>query len=282
MTWYISWLCLDKSLCIVYCRLRGKNKTSGGIPGKPLEKKKSEKTLDRQQSRLNRTTPFHRRNQMMEEYVQYDMDMFMPRVPVSSVVGLAPSGPQVSAAGGTPGQQMTQGPPSTDATNVCSANIESPASNAPSPLEDSHNHSQMENATSMDPTMPTLSPHPPVLKTSEKDSTVPKISHIDPTISQNVNVNNSAVLVNGVTSDTNAFHKPHTVLKQENNAVSQPVTWAQQSLESTKANINSWLRSQQKQVDHKSFKRPCLPTMGADNDELVTMSLYNFDSVSSW
>ncbi|KAL4223449.1 Mediator of RNA polymerase II transcription subunit 13-like [Mactra antiquata] len=262
-------------------RLRGKNKATGGIPGKPLEKKKSEKTLERQQSRLNRTTPFHRRNQLMEEYVQYDMDMFMPRAPISSV-GLTPSGTQVSVAGTTSVQQIPQGPASTDATNVCSANIESPASNAPSPLEDSHNHSQMENVASMDPTMPTLSPHPPVLKTSEKES-VPKISHVDPNLSQNVNVNNSTVLVNGVTSDTNPFHKPHSVLKQENITLSQPVTWAQQSLESTKANINSWLRSQQKQVDYnKSFKRPCLPTTGADNDDLVTMSLYNFDSVSNW
>lgn len=216
---------------------------------------------------------------MIEEYVQYDMDLFMPRVPTSMGVGLNAPGVQVSGAGNTHMQQ-SQVSTSSDVVNVSNTSIDSPASNAPSPLEDSHNHAQMDSAASMDPTMPTLSPHPPVLKNIEKDQLVPKISQIDPNINQNTNSSNSNVVGNGVASDTNSFHKPHSVLKIENST--HPMHWTHQSLENTKANINNWLRSQQKQVEDKSFKRPCLPTMGGDQDELLTDSLYNFDSVSNW
>lgn len=272
-------------------RLRGKNKSSSGLPGKQLEKKKGDKTLERQQSRLLRTTPFHRRTQTIEDFVQYDMDMFMPRVAASSNVN---SGLQGAGTANTPAQQQpssqqpqtqAQASSSSDTVNVSATSIDSPSSTgAPSPLEDSHTHAQMENGASMDPTMPTLSPHPPSLKNVDKDQLVQKNpAGSDSLISQNISNNNASVLINGVTNDTNAFHKPQSVLKSENSALSQhPLSWNHQSLESTKANINSWLRTQQKQVDHKTFKRPCLPTLDSDHDELITDSLYNFDSVSSW
>lgn len=264
---------------VIICRLRGKNKSSSGLSGKQLEKKKSDKMLERQQSRLTRSTPFHRRNQTIDEFVHYDMDMFMPRMSSNAAVTLNAPGVQVASAGSTPNQQSQSQVNGNSETGNVNTSIESPPSNAPSPLEDSHNHTHLENVASMDPTMPTLSPHPPVLKSTEKE--VPKISQIDSTISQNVNNNNSSVPVNSVTSDS-TFHKPHTVLKLENNSVSHQLSWNQQPLERVKANMNSWLKSQQKQVDHKSFKRPCLPTLDGDQDELVTDSLYNFDSVSNW
>lgn len=268
--------------CYFFCfRLRGsKNKSSSGLPGKPLDKKKGDKTLERQQSRLLRSTPFHRRNQTVEDHIQFEM----PRIPVASSV---PANSQNASVSGANNSQIPQvgTSASTEATNVTSVSLESPSSNVPSPLEDSHNTSQLENGTTMDPTMPTLSPHPPVVKHGDKEAAAPKPTQIDQATSQNVTNNAaSSVFVNGVNTDTNAFHKPQSsLLKVEPNVCSvNNIQWSQQSLDSTKANINTWLRSQQKQSDHKTFKRPCLPTLDSGQEDLVTDSLYNFDSVANW
>lgn len=278
------------------CRIRGsKNKPSSGLPGKPLDKKKGDKLIERQQSRFLRTAPFHRRTQIVEEYIQYDM----PAVPAASV--MLPANSQatpVSGAGNSQNLPSVGAPTgSTEAVNGTSVNLESPSSNAPSPLEDSHNSSQLENGTAMDPTMPTLSPHPPVVKHGDKEAIAQKPTQLDPNATQTVTNNNTTtVLVNGVTTDTNVFHKPQpNVLKIEsvnacvsnsnlnsNSNNNNNIHWNQKSLDSTKANINSWLRSQQKQSDHKTFKRPCLPSLDSGHEDLVTDSLYNFESVSNW
>ena len=250
--------------------------------------------MERQQSRFLRTTPFHRRNQVVEEYVQCDV----PRLLATSVLPVNSQSTPVSGASSSQSLTQVGGASGSETTNMTSVNLESPSSNAPSPLEDSHNSSQLENGTAMDPTMPTLSPHPPIVKHVEKEAIAPKPTQIiDPNATQTLNNNNTAsVLVNGVSTDTNAFHKPQSsVLKLENanacvtssnnsnsNNNNNNIQWNQQSLDSTKANINSWLRSQQKQSEHKTFKRPALPTLDSGHEDLVTDSLYNFDSVSNW
>jgi len=263
------------------------------MSGKQLDKKKGDRGPERQQSRMFRTVPFHRRNRTVEDFVNHDVDAFVSRVPQGMPSSNMSSQSQSNGQSSTPLPQSGTSASADGLATVGNVNIESPASNAPSPLEDSHNHATLEGGVAMDPTMPTLSPHPPALKHGEKDlaaSGPVKPGHNgEPSIaSQNVNVNGANVLVNCVTTDTNAFHKPlgaSNVHKMETgcgNVVTNGTHWSQQSLESTKANINSWLRSQQKQSDHKTFKRPCLPTVDGDSEELVTDSLYNFDSVSGW
>ncbi|KAH3888561.1 hypothetical protein DPMN_012599, partial [Dreissena polymorpha] len=267
-------------------RLRGvKNKAGSSLAGKQLDKKKTDKTLERQQSRLLRAVPFHRRQQAIEEYSQIDMDMSMPRVtagmPQGGLNGVA------GAMGG--GSDIPHVSTSGNSDMVCNVSMESPASNAPSPLEESHNHGQMENTVTIDPTMPTLSPQPPAMKHGDKDPA--SVGGLKPI--QNVNLSsasnstNSNVLLNSVMTngDTHAFHKPHFTSGFKPDATSSSVGglhWNHQSLENTKANINSWLRSQQKQSDHKTFKRPCLPSSDGDPDSFSADSLYNFDSVSNW
>ncbi|WAR03620.1 MED13-like protein, partial [Mya arenaria] len=275
----------SKSACNC-SRLRGaKNKASSGMPGKQLDKKKGDRGPERQQSRMFRSAPFHRRNQTVDDFVQYDMDAFVSRIPQGMSQN---SGVSASNSASTPIPQGSTSAGSEGATTVGTVNIESPASNVPSPLEDSHNHANLEGGVAMDPTMPTLSPHPPALKHGDKEmgGANKPVQSVDPSTSQNVNIgNNTSVMVNGVTSDNNAFHKPllSNVLKLDpNSGINNSINWNQQSLESTKANINSWLRSQQKQSDHKTFKRPCLPTVDGDTEQLATDSLYNFDSVSNW
>ena len=271
------------------CRTKAsKNKTSLNQAGKPVDKKKGDK-LERQHSRFLRTTPFHRRTQTMEDFMHHDMDTFMPRGPPSTGCVGNSGVTQVGAGATAPVQPIS----TSDNVNINSVGLESPASIAPSPLEDSHNQNQLENGASMDPTMPTLSPHPPVLKHTEKDSSLLKHQvQSDQNTNANTNNSNSNIvnnsIVNGVTSESGLYPKSlnMSVLKTENltSLNSVPYSWNQPVLENTKANnINSWLRSQQKQVDYsKGFKRPILPTLDGDDEELITETLYNFDTVHNW
>ena len=210
--------------------------------------------------------PFHRRNQINEDFFHFDVDMFMPQVASTNTSCVPPSGASTQGGvGNSQGSQVVM-----NAGEVVTS-MDSPASNAPSPLVEPYNQ-QVDSAHNSDPTMPTLSPHPPS-KTGEKDAS----AKTQTTESLTAN----SALVNGVASD-NVFTKPHIHVTTKAENVTSPYSWNQQTLENTKANINSWLRSQQKQVEHKGLKRPSLPSVQNDSDELVTDSLYNFDSVYNW
>lgn len=251
-------------------RLRApKNKAAPGSQGKGAGSgKKGEKGLERQQSRILRSMPFHRRNQMNDDFLHYDVDMFMPQVAAPNTACVPPSGAPTQGVGNSQGSQVVMN----NSGEVVASSMDSPASNAPSPLVEPYNQ-QMDSASNVDPTMPTLSPHPPS-KTGEKDTSA------KPQTTESLTTNNSA-LVNGVATD-NVFTKPHIHVTNKPENATSPYSWNQQTLENTKANINSWLRSQQRQVEDKGLKRPSLPSVHSDSDEIVTDSLYNFDSVYNW
>lgn len=197
----------------------------------------------------------------------------MPHVAAPNTAVVPPSGAPVQGVGNSQGSQVVMN----NSGEVVASSMDSPASNAPSPLVEPYNQQMDSASNSGDPTMPTLSPHPPS-KTGEKEqSAKPQTTE---SLSAGVN-NNSSALVNGVTTE-NVFPKPHIQVAPKTENVTSPCSWNQQTLENTKANINSWLRSQQKQVEDKGLKRPSLPSVHNDSDELVTDSLYNFDSVYNW
>ena len=274
--WRISIRTVLRSLSndILCFRLRApKNKPGAGSQGKGGGSgKKGEKGLERQQSRILRSMPFHRRHQINDDLLQYDVDMFMPHVAAPNAACVPPSGPPAQGVGNSQGSQVVMN----NSGEVVASNMDSPASNAPSPLVEPYNQQMDSASNSGDPTMPTLSPHPPS-KTGEKDQS----AKTQTTESLNTNVTNNSALVNGVAPE-NVFTKPHIHVAPKTENVTSPYSWNQQTLENTKANINSWLRSQQRQVEDKGLKRPSLPTVHSDSDEIVTDSLYNFDSVYNW
>ncbi|KAK7088057.1 mediator of RNA polymerase II transcription subunit 13-like isoform X2 [Littorina saxatilis] len=103
------------------------------------EEKKTER-LERQQSRHGRSSvPFHRRQAAMDDMLQDDMERIMNHLPPNPA--FCPTG-------------STTIPPQGGSTPVPEGPMDTPNS-APSPLD------PPPNLPSMEPTMPTLSPHPP-------------------------------------------------------------------------------------------------------------------------
>ena len=103
------------------------------------EDKKTER-LERQQSRHGRSSvPFHRRQAVAEDMLQFDMERIMSHLPPNPA--FCPTG-------------STTIPPQGGSTPVPEGPMDTPNS-APSPLD------PPPNLPSMEPTMPTLSPHPP-------------------------------------------------------------------------------------------------------------------------
>lgn len=256
----------------IYFRHRAKNKVGlagqgKGIAvgtGKHTKGDKPEK-LERQQTRLNRSVPFHRRSPLTDDLLQFDMDII----------------PQVQVASGSNSFNSTNNsvslPQLKNSSDINS--VESPSPAAPSPLDEPNN--QLVNNQSVDPTMPKLSPHPPAEAGTDKDST--NSNSVKPVSGDS---NQSTVIPNG----SNDFIKPSDASTPKANVASggggdvnvfSPSVWANQS-EAKAASINNWIKSQQKQVDCFGMKRPNLPTLNSDQDELVTESLYNFDTIQNW
>lgn len=256
----------------IYFRHRAKNKVGlagqgKGVAvgtGKHTKGDKPEK-LERQQTRLNRSVPFHRRSPLTDDLLQFDMDII----------------PQVQVASGSNSFNSTNNsvslPQLKNSSDINS--VESPSPAAPSPLDEPNN--QLVNNQSVDPTMPKLSPHPPAEAGTDKDST--NSNSVKPMSGDS---NQSTVIPNG----SNDFIKPNDASTPKANVASggggdvnvfSPSVWANQS-EAKAASINNWIKSQQKQVDCFGMKRPNLPTLNSDQDELVTESLYNFDTIQNW
>lgn len=126
-----------------------KDKDSEKEKGEKGDKDKGEKSdkedkrterFERQQSRHSRSSvPFHRRQAVMEDMLQFDMERIMSHLPPNPA--FCPTG-------------STTIPPQGGSTPVPEGPMDTPNS-APSPLD------PPPNLPSMEPTMPTLSPHPP-------------------------------------------------------------------------------------------------------------------------
>ncbi|KAK7490637.1 hypothetical protein BaRGS_00018054 [Batillaria attramentaria] len=126
--------------CVKHRKMKSAAQGKSLSSGKHGKGEKQEK-LERQQSRHSRNSvPFHRRTPLLDDPIQFDMERVMSHVPPNPA--FCPTG-------------STTIPPQGGSTPVPEGPMDTPNS-APSPLEP-----PPPNLPSMEPTMPTLSPHPP-------------------------------------------------------------------------------------------------------------------------
>ena len=263
------------------------NKAGLANPSKHIKSEKGEKS-ERDKARHGRSSmPFHRRPGQADALFQQNIDIMMQRLPPDQLSNI-----KVSANNQNIPQLPVRG-----SNNI--ENIDSPHSAAPSPL----NISQIQPSTASqngDPTMPTLSPHPPS-KTTDQDlnasgslqgelmdsgagmqSSRPGVggSTAGPIGTSAGGTGMAAALP---TTDNFACQIQQTI-KSEN---SLPVTLhgLTNGLDSIKVEgVNSWLDSQKERRNaSQGIKRPVLPTQDYhdDEEELLIKALYNFDSIHS-
>ena len=242
-------------------------------------------------------TPFHRRSTITDEFMQHDIDMMTQQMPVYGG----------GAGRGASGQQLPM-----RSTPSAYEPIDSPHSAAPSPLVASQ--SQPSQVTNGDPTMPTLSPHPPVIKeekpvnagqgaTLESQdgpgatstpstagpstpgaSTTPGRSSLSGSSMPNGTLT-PMVIGTAMPGDlfTNAKGPsgPNT-----NPAMTGKSELAALLMDTVKVeNVNCWLDSEKaKSGINGGLKRPLLPGKSYDDaqDELLTEALYDFNMLNAW
>ncbi|XP_050408100.1 mediator of RNA polymerase II transcription subunit 13 isoform X3 [Patella vulgata] len=234
--------------------VRHRKMKSGGqgknISGKHAKSDKLDK-LERQQSRHGRNvTPFHRRSLVTDDMLQFDMNI---------MINQPQTNPNFCGSGANnlpPGQSTPNDP-----------NIDTPSS-PPSPLDEP----QPLVNSNMEPPMPTLSPHPPSKNNAEKE-----FSAKNPNVTD---ITNSVCVPNGEFFPKQEDQPlPGNKLEQSDN------NYTCTQSEAKRESVNSWLQSQQKQVENHGLKRPpLLPTFEGDKgqEDLVTDSLYNFDPLNAW
>ena len=311
----------------------GAGASSGG-PGIMNKHSKGEKgdKPEKDKSRHSRgAAPFHRRSSRpMDEMYQHDMDYMMTQGPPPPCggAGVYNSPPSYKTSPGASGAGQPSSAPSggslpqlPNTSSGCGVGfgshgggsgggggggVDSPHSGeAPSPLV----ALQIGSVAQMgggDPTMPTLSPHPPS-KNADKDlNTSGHMASESQDLNSTGNSAASAVASannsmssapggsggaapadsfvsgsKGGRSSGNSSHKPGDVMG------SPPYQNGLQDSHTTVKveGITTWLNSQlDKQAYPLALKRPALPVNGYDqaNSELVTESLYNFDSLNAW
>lgn len=145
------------------------------LQGKILAGKhsKSDK-VDKFDRRLSRNSvPFHRRSPQLDDLLQYDVDRMMTQ-PSSHLQhqqqtpnpAYCPTGNVTTSSSATAAGASSQGGGGRSSTPILAGGagevptMDTPSS-APSPLDESSAQQPNTNSSSMDPTMPTLSPHPP-------------------------------------------------------------------------------------------------------------------------
>jgi hypothetical protein len=232
-----------------------------------MKLEKMEKS-DKQQSKHSRT-PFHRRFENSEDVMHNnDLDFLMQRVHVAPLTNF--KGP------------VTQGNislPSLRTTNY-EQGMDSPNSAAPSPLVASHSQPAITQSAS-DPTMPTLSPHPPV-KNNDKD--LSHTNHVQPESQTNgVAMNNSNIATSGGVNSqmtTDVYNKPPGSVPK-----SEPLSLPYHPSVETKPDlVTNWLDiPKQEMTHHRGLKRPDLPAASYEEDEEpMGKSLYDFSTLNSW
>ncbi|RUS84802.1 hypothetical protein EGW08_007417 [Elysia chlorotica] len=258
------------------------------LQGKLLAGKhgKSDK-VDKFDRRLSRNSvPFHRRSPQMDELLQFDVDRMMTQ-PSSQHLqqqqqqqapnpAFCPTGSVTTSSAVTPSSQGAV----RSSTPIMSGGVggEVPTmdtpSSAPSPLDEPSAQQPNTNSSSMDPTMPTLSPHPP----------------------SNTGALNGQTDVVVKTEEPGAGCKTLAVLGP--GAAESPQQFSWRSVTSKTESISHWVNSHQqrhqpaadRQHQHAecklfdtSLKRPSLPTKGSDTDSEQGMdALYDFDSLNNW
>ncbi|XP_046361472.2 mediator of RNA polymerase II transcription subunit 13-like isoform X2 [Haliotis rufescens] len=236
----------------VNCACPRQRKMKGGGAGQsksfPSGKHKGEKQekLERQQSRHGRSaTPFHRRSPIMDDLMQFDIDLRLPPNPAFCPTGGTTIAPQGQS---TPNE----------------TNVDTPS--APSPLDELQ---PLVNST-MDPPMPTLSPHPPQKLIGNEKEVCGKQTG-------SASENQNGFMCSGFPD----YYPKNEEGVSKSDAMDSPCHWGQESKHDS---VNNWLQSQHRQMElTRGLKRPSLPTKDADEEEeLVTDSLYNMNSVQQW
>ena len=243
-------------MTIHYFRLKGKNRSYLGAQNKEkpfsgnskyLKLEKGDKS-DKQQSKHSRV-PFYRRTVTSDD-LHLDVDVVMTRNPVQTLASF--KGP-VQACN-------SSSLPALRTTNYENAADESPRSTAPSPLAVLQ-PSVPQSAS--DPTMPTLSPHPPPKVSGDKD-----LSHVESHAHAPVTVPNG-----------DQFSKPTLPPKP---VAEYQSTYQSSSLLETKCE-RSWLDVSLKPSELPPVKRPGLPVSSFDDeDEYTCNSLYDFSAHKAW
>lgn len=295
---------------------------------------------ERQQSRHGRNSvPFHRRTPILDDNFQFDMERVLSHLPPNPA--FCPTG-------------STTIPPQGGSTPVPEGPMDTPTS-APSPLEP-----PPPNLPSMEPTMPTLSPHPPSKflgggtgsgggggggavngtangggSGSNNQTMAPGAGGGGATAGGGVNgaapaansgggggekeFSNRNGLTNGsvepptdpgnalpngsINSSSEFFPKSEDVTQGGGMGTPQPkaaavggggvvvngapvppdaqLPWC--ALDSAKSElVSNWVQCQQKSVEC-ALKRPSLPATDSDEEgDLVTQSLYDYDTVHAW
>ncbi|XP_013416581.1 mediator of RNA polymerase II transcription subunit 13-like isoform X2 [Lingula anatina] len=250
----------------------GQNKS--GLPGgKEKRGDKLEKT-EKEKSRLSRgMTPFHRRSPLSDDLLTQDLDIMIQR----GSGGLQGTGNGAdypfSGYKSQPGSNL----PQFRTPNFEQGGMGIPRSDAPSPLVATHSQ-PCEGGQSSDPTMPTLSPHPPP-KIQDKDhvssaNTVPQESCNLPsqetTATANCNDGFTAGKMNGLPPKGNNFMPPY------HRHMPEPKVEYPHS--------KSWLDAQRHKLEGQGVKRPMLPCKFYDREEMQESGelLYDFGLLNAW
>ena len=248
-----------------------------------------------------RHVPFHqRRNHGLEMALQHDVDSMMQNLPAKAV-GLKPPLGQMSASQQQQQQQQPMSSSSTSSTSTSSTSttpgtsttttttssdqqqtsamsgvksLDSPLSAAPSPLIAPLIQPGASATTTLNgdhATMPTLSPHPPLVKQEpgSKDSAAPASANTD---------NN--------TSTTAAPAENESDKQQAQQQAQKPAVDLKFRTAATPAHVvvtpeqpNTWYRPP------KAFKRPHLSVNEFDecpDDESKFPTIYNFKQLNAW
>ncbi len=288
---------------MLHFRNKGNKRPGGAGQSKsttpPSQKNKPGDKPEKTTGRHGRAaTPFHRRNTITDELLQHDIDLMTQQLP-----------PYGGGAGGGRGAQQLP----LRSTSSAYEPIDSPHSAAPSPLVASQ--SQPSQVNNGDPTMPTLSPHPPVIK-EEKPAVSSSVA--PPPESQDASGGvtstpstggpstpgacatpgsslSGASLPNGtLTTLVNATTVPSDMFSNskgpqgpnQNSLLTAKSELAALLMDTVKVeNVNCWLDSEKAKTGlNGGLKRPLLPSKGYDDsqDELITEALYDFNMLNAW
>ena len=280
--------------------------TSGGSGkhGKGERTEKLEKQLSRHGHRG--AIPFHRRSPVADELLLQDIDMVTTQRMANPAFSSASSstnnfkGATTVAAGSAAAVPSNTSLPqlhNTTATTPAGVSgvggdqsLDSPHSAAPSPLDASHSAPSLSQNT--DPTMPTLSPHPPATKNDGGGGSVVKLENNSASnTKQNESQDASAGGAGAATTTTpggaaagDIYTKtPGSVAKSENFTSPYQSNVGDSKMDS----VSHWVDSHRPPTEQFGIiKRPTLKKRdyeeGEMAEELPTESLYDFNSLNAW
>lgn len=223
--------------------------------------------LEKQQLRHARgITPFHRRSPINDELPVVDMELS------SSQRLTVPPNPSYQFKGSSTAAVPTGLPQLRTSLLDPISSGASPHSSAPSPLVASH--SQPASVTQTDPTMPTLSPHPP----ASKENDLPVGEESGPTDTHDLPHSNTVISPldlnkEGPKSISDQVFSPYST-PLDQNKTSDIINWTQSQGTNTATTEST-----------QGLKRPCLPAKTYEEpmeDDVLSDRLYDYSALDAW